>query len=63
MGLVSFSFYLLHPLVIDIVKSINTVFFNRIHLSGYEMFVIAGIITYIFSTITYTYIERPFIRK
>lgn len=62
MGLVSFSFYLLHPLVIDIVKSVNTVLFNRVELSGYAMFIIAGIITYVFSTITYTYIERPFIR-
>ncbi len=62
MGLVSFSFYLLHPLVIDIVRSVNSVLFNRVQLSGYEMFAIAGILTYILSTITYTYIERPFIR-
>ncbi|MDO5673407.1 MAG: acyltransferase [bacterium] len=62
MGLVSFSFYLLHPLVIDIVKSVNRVLFNQVHLSGYAMFVLAGILTYIFATITYTYIERPFIR-
>ncbi len=62
MGLVSFSFYLLHPLVIDIVKSINRLMFNQVELSGYAMFVLAGILTYIFSTITYTYIERPFIR-
>ena len=62
MGLVSFSFYLLHPLVIDIVKSVNRVMFNQVQLSGYAMFVLAGILTYIFATITYTYIERPFIR-
>lgn len=62
MGLVSFSFYLLHPLVIDIVKSVNSVLFNRVHLSGYAMFVLAGILTYLLASITYTYIERPFIR-
>ena len=63
MGVVSFSFYLLHPLVIDIVKALNAALFNRVQLSHLGMFVIAGVLTYILSTITYTWIERPFVRK
>lgn len=62
-GLVSFSFYLLHPLVIAAVKTSALEFFAIPSYSGYGMFLLAGLITYGLSICTYTYIERPFIRS
>ncbi len=61
-GLVSYSFYLLHPLVIAAVKTAALEFFAIPSYTGYGMFVLAGLITYGLSICTYTYIERPFIR-
>ena len=61
-GLVSFSFYLLHPLVIATVKTAALEFFAIPSYSGYGMFLLSGVITYGLSICTYTYIERPFIR-
>ncbi len=62
-GLVSFSFYLLHPLVIAAVKTSALEFFAIPSYSGSGMFLLAGLITYGLSICTYTYIERPFIRS
>ena len=61
-GLVSYSFYLLHPLVIAAVKTAALEFFAIPSYTGYGMFVLAGLITYGLAICTYTYIERPFIR-
>ena len=61
LGLVGFSFYLLHPIVISMVKGIQDYYF------GYRMdivpqFFVVMIITYFFAAFTYSYIERPFLK-
>ena len=60
-GLVGFSFYLLHPTLINFFRIVVDDFLN-IHLSGPSMFLLAGIGTYILAAFTYTYIERPFLQ-
>ena len=63
LGVVSFSFYLLHPLILQAVKAANASLFNHMALSGYAKFTVVGILTYIVAALTYTYIERPFVRR
>lgn len=60
-GLVGLSFYLLHPMIITFVRTVAQDYCN-IRLSGLLMFISVGTITYILSTFTYTYIERPFVK-
>lgn len=60
LGLVGFSFYLLHTLMIDFCKNISLYYFNY-SLSGIMLFIIVGGATYIFAIFTYTLIERPFL--
>lgn len=61
-GIVGFSFYLLHPNVLHMIKVIF------IKLAGHDigsnaLFVSGAILTYLFSAITYSLIERPFLIK
>ena len=63
LGVVSFSFYLLHPLILQAVKAANASLFNHMALPGYAKFTVVGILTYIVAALTYTYIERPFVRR
>ena len=60
-GLVGYSFYLLHPMMISCVRA-TTVYFADYYLVGITLFIIAGIATYLISIFTYSYIERPFIK-
>jgi len=59
-GIVGLSFYLIHPMIIGFVRT-EVLDFTNIRISGLPMFLAAGIITYILSAFTYTYIERPFL--
>lgn len=59
-GLVSFSFYLLHPMMISCVRGASIYFFDY-YPAGLALFVLSGLVTYTLAAITYTYIERPFI--
>lgn len=61
-GVVSYSFYLLHPVVLSMIRAAASEFFNVPHLTGWPMFVIATGCTYCLATLTYTYIERPFLK-
>lgn len=61
-GVVGYSFYLLHPMMIDCVRS-ATGYFSSYYPSRLPLFILAGIATYIVSIFTYSYIERPFIKK
>ncbi|MGA7277366.1 MAG: acyltransferase, partial [Desulfocapsaceae bacterium] len=61
-GLVGYSFYLLHPMMISVVRA-TTKFFADYYPTGIELFIAAGIATYLISLFTYSYIERPFIMK
>ena len=60
-GLVSFSVYILHPVVIDIIRQ-GTLHYFGYMVKGIPMLVLALSFTYIVSCFTYTYIERPFTR-
>ncbi len=57
-GIVSFSFYLLHPKAIFFTKKMFGMFFGN-PLPGMPTFIVAGIITYCFAFFTYSYIEQP----
>lgn len=60
-GLVSYSMYLLHPIVHIVDKQIFTHYLGH-NPGGIISFILCLAITFILSIITYTYIERPFIR-
>jgi peptidoglycan/LPS O-acetylase OafA/YrhL len=60
MGIVGFSFYLLHPQVISVVRGLST-YFTSYYPTGIILFLTSGIVTYLLSAFTYSYIERPFI--
>lgn len=59
-GLVGFSFYLLHPTLMGFCRSMAEYYFNT-SLPGFTLFLIAGTGTYLLSILTYTLIERPFL--
>ena len=61
-GLVGFSFYLLHPVVLALVKQL-TWYYGHLKPNAISFFIAAGLGTYFFSAWTYTYIERPFLKK
>jgi len=61
-GLVSFSFYLLHPTLITFIRAEAQDYAGIRHLSGLPMFLLAGLATYALAAFTYTYIERPFLK-
>jgi peptidoglycan/LPS O-acetylase OafA/YrhL len=61
-GLVGFSFYLLHPLLLSLCLNLAQYYFH-LKLSALSLFIVTGISTYFLSTLTYTYIERPFLKK
>jgi peptidoglycan/LPS O-acetylase OafA/YrhL len=61
-GLVGFSFYLLHPMILSVNKQLAEYYFH-LHPSNIVNFFVTGIAAYILSALTYTYIERPFLKK
>lgn len=60
-GLVSFSIYILHPMVMLIIRKGIDHYFG-LSLEDLPLFVCTLAATYIASCITYVYIERPFTR-
>lgn len=61
-GIVSYSFYLLHPKIIDVVRGTSD-YFASYFPAGVSLFLIAGAATYLISIFTYSFIERAFIGK
>jgi peptidoglycan/LPS O-acetylase OafA/YrhL len=61
-GIVGYSYYLLHPIIIECTRS-TTRYFWDYNPTGIALFLLAGIATYLVTVFTYSYIERPFIRK
>ncbi len=59
-GLVSFSFYIVHFLILKLIKSFADYYYGIIP-DEILLMILAGIVTYLVSIITYSYIERPFI--
>jgi peptidoglycan/LPS O-acetylase OafA/YrhL len=61
-GIVGFSFYLLHWTVLDVIRSLVT-FTTGTEIGPVALLLSGTLITYFFSVITYSLIERPFITK
>ena len=61
-GLVSFSIYILHPLVMQVIRKGIDLYFG-LSLNDLPLFVCTLTATYLAACITYTYIERPFTRS
>lgn len=59
LGLVSYSFYLLHPMFIKAVRHVSEVYLQN-NLGNIVICVTALMLTFLVSTVTYTLIERPF---
>lgn len=62
MGTVSYSFYLLHPVSLGIVKAFAVDYLGHPPDAG-EKFLYTLVLTFFLSTITYQYIERPFLKS
>ena len=60
-GLVSFSMYILHPMVVLLIRQGSSHYFG-ISLVDLPLFFATVAATYMVSCATYTYIERPFTR-
>ena len=60
-GLVGFSFYLVHPMIISVVRGLST-YFSEYYPVEIPLFIMAGLVSYALSAFTYSYIERPFIK-
>ncbi len=62
LSLVSFSVYIFHTLIIDILRKGAELYFNS-HLVGAPLFILTLVWAYFFACITYSLIERPFLRS
>ena len=62
-GIVGFSFYLLHPIIIAIIHDVSLAYFNRPLTMGPGLFVVSLFATWIAATVTYSLIERPFMKR
>ncbi|MGI9318956.1 MAG: acyltransferase family protein, partial [bacterium] len=61
-GIVGYSFYLLHPMVIKLILDISEKFWG-VELSGFYLFVLTSTVTWAISLFTYSQIERPFLSR
>ena len=59
-GLVSFSLYIFHPLILNINRKVME-YYTGCSVSGFPLFLSTLIAGYIVACFTYTYIERPFL--
>jgi peptidoglycan/LPS O-acetylase OafA/YrhL len=61
-GIVGYSYYLLHPLVIEALMDFSMQYFNYPLLHG-RLFVATSLVTWLVCLFTYSLIERPFLVK
>ena len=61
-GIVGYSFYLIHPLVIEAVMQASWQYFNVELLHG-RLFIVSGVITWVICLFTYSLIEKPFLQS
>ena len=59
-GIVGFSFYLLHPFLVPLYKDVAKTYFQA-EPQALASFLTVGLGTYLFAVFTYSYIERPFL--
>ncbi len=62
LGLVSYSFYMLHPIFIRAIKHVSHVYVQG-RLGNIGTCTVALVVVLLVSTVTYTFIERPFTLK
>lgn len=62
LSLVSFSVYIFHTLILDTLRKGAEIYFNK-HLTGFSLFFLTLIGAYLFACITYSLLERPFLRS
>ncbi len=62
LSLVSFSVYIFHTLILDILRKGAELHFGR-HLTGAPLFLLTLLCSYLFACVTYSLIERPFLRS
>lgn len=62
-GIVGFSFYLLHPIIIDLIRNLTVVYFDKPLPSGPLLFLVSMLCTWMAAAMTYSFIERPFIKR
>jgi peptidoglycan/LPS O-acetylase OafA/YrhL len=60
-GVVSFSLYLFHPLVYNVLRKAFPYYSGHSYV-GFPIFLATLSVSYLVACITYTYIERPFLR-
>ncbi|MBO5497165.1 MAG: acyltransferase family protein, partial [Oscillospiraceae bacterium] len=60
-GVVSFSFYLLHPTLIVLCRETSRYFFD-VNPGPWPLFLLVTLVSYGFSMLTYSWIERPFMK-
>lgn len=61
-GLVGYSFYLIHPVMISLVSGMHRYYFGY-NIAPGTRFLLVLLVTYLVSALTYTYIERPFLKR
>ena len=61
-GVVAYSFYLLHPIMIGLIIDISEKFWSYTP-GGPDLFIYATIATWLVSLFTYAQIERPFLSR
>jgi peptidoglycan/LPS O-acetylase OafA/YrhL len=62
LGLVSYSFYLLHPIFIKAARHLSNDYLQG-RLGNIGVCAVALVVAFLVGTVTYTFIERPFISK
>ncbi len=62
LSLVSFSFYLFHPLAIDLLRQGAARYAGLSHLSGPPLFIATLLLGYLAACCSYSLLERPFLR-
>ena len=61
-GIIGYSFYLLHPMVIKLITDFSKKFWG-IELTGFILFLLTSVLTWAISLFTYSQIERPFLSR
>ncbi len=61
-GIVGYSYYLLHPMIIDAVITFSRQYFNY-ELLHSRLFIVSGVVTWLACLFTYSLIEKPFLLK
>lgn len=62
LSLVSFSVYLFHPFILSLIRK-GAAHYWGCNVSGFPLFASTLLLSYFFACVTYSLLERPFLRK